>query len=189
MARMTDLVNNEVGSGKIDFAREVDRAAGILEDVALMTDAEMASATDMEWLAELTSDALPRLPRKPGTHYCWLTTTNPSDPIHRRLRIGYRLVKAEELPDLDVYAVRGEGQEYAGHIVCNEMILAEIPEERYQRMMHEFHYKMPLAEEAGLRAQTEGFVQEHRDSKGRPLVTVESGIAELGRVPPPQRFE
>ena len=187
MARMTDLVNKELGP--VDMAREAERMGSILEDVALRTEAEAAESEDMSWLAEMTSDALPRLPRKPGFHFCWLTTTNPSDPIHRRLRIGYRLVKAEELPELDVYAVRGEGQEYSGHIVCNEMILAEIPEDRYQRMMHEFHYKMPLQEEAGLRAQTEAFVREHRDSKGRPLVTVESGIAELSKAPAPTRFE
>lgn len=189
MARMTELVNSELGGPSVDMAREMERAGSILEDVALRTEAEAAGAEDLSWLSEMTSDALPRLPKKPGFHFCWLTTTNPSDPIHRRLRIGYRLVKSAELPDLDVYAVRGEGQEYAGHIVCNEMILAEIPEDRYQRMMHEFHYRMPLNEEAGLRAQTEALAQEHRDSKGRPLVTVEPGNADLGRVPAPSRFE
>jgi hypothetical protein len=166
-----------------------EQSADILEEVALRTQAESAEVDDMSWLAELTSDALPRLPQRPGIHFCWLTTTNPSDPIHRRLRIGYRLCRASDFPELDTYAVRAEGQDYSGHIMCNEMIMAEIPEDRYQRMMHEFHYRMPLQEEAGLRAQTEAFIQDHRDSKGRPLVTLESGIQELGHVPAPTRFE
>ena len=38
---------------------------------------------------QLFNDALPDLPELPGYHSIWLTTTNPRDSIHHRIRLGY----------------------------------------------------------------------------------------------------
>ena len=55
-----------------------------------------------EWLQE----ALPTPPEIPGFHLCWLSSTNQYDPIHKRLRMGYTPVKAEELPGFENYRVK-----------------------------------------------------------------------------------
>ena len=49
---------------------------------------------------QLFNDALPDLPEIPGYHQCWLTTTNPRDPIHRRMQLGYEPIKPEEVPGM-----------------------------------------------------------------------------------------
>ena len=41
--------------------------------------------------------ALPDLPKIPGYHTCWLTTTNPRDAIQTRIRFGYEPIKPEDV--------------------------------------------------------------------------------------------
>src|SRR5947207_4757899 len=45
--------------------------------------------------------ALPDIPPIPGYHVCWLTTQNPRDPVHGRLRLGYELIKSSEIPGFE----------------------------------------------------------------------------------------
>ncbi len=45
---------------------------------------------------------LPTPPEMPGWHLCWLTTTNQSDTLEWRFRVGYELVKREEIPGFAV---------------------------------------------------------------------------------------
>ena len=102
-------------------------------------DSERAPATDAlestrerrkmfrnEWVQE----SLPKPPDIPGFHVCWLSTTNSYDPIHKRLRMGYELVRYEEVPGFENYKVKAG--EHTGAIACNEMLLYKMPEEIYQ---------------------------------------------------------
>lgn len=50
--------------------------------------------------------ALPDLPPIPGHHVCWLTTTNPRDPIHGRIRLGYTPVKTTDIPGWEHSAIK-----------------------------------------------------------------------------------
>ena len=75
---------------------------------------------------QLFNDALPDLPEIPGYHLCWLTTTNPRDPIHRRMQLGYEPVKPEEVPGME-YASMKTG-EWVGFIGVNEMLAFKLPE-------------------------------------------------------------
>lgn len=135
-----------------------------------------------EWLQE----ALPRFPEKPGWHRCWLSTTNQFDPIHKRIRLGYRPVKVEEIPELEAHRVHSG--EHAGFISVNEMLLFEIPNELYQQIMTHFHHTLPLQEEEAIRSKVEQMSAEHKDSAGKKLVTVEEGFSELGRHKRPPTF-
>lgn len=92
---------------------------------------------------------LPDLPKKAGLHRVWLTTTNPRDNIAGRIRMGYRLLRFEDLgPGWEQSkAISGE---YAGCICINEMIAAELPERLYQLFMHELHHRMPREAERGI---------------------------------------
>ena len=87
-----------------------------------------------EWLQE----ALPNPPEIKGFHLCWLSTTNQYDPIHKRVRLGYTPVKAEEVPGFENYKVKSG--EHAGLVAVNEMILYKLPMDVYQEMMTELHH-------------------------------------------------
>jgi len=114
----------------------------------------------------------------PNYHYCWLSTTNQSDPIYRRLRLGYVLVKADELPYLGEQN-RVQSGEFAGCISINELILAKLPLPLYQTIMSINHYEKPMQEEELLRA---NMVSDEEDSSGQRLgKAYGAGIEKLGQ--------
>ena len=119
-----------------------------------------------EWLQE----ALPTPPAIPGYHLCWLSSNNQYDPIHKRTRMGYEPVKADELPGFDNYKVKAG--EHVGFVACNEMLLFKLPEDIYQQLMLELHYHAPLEEQEKIKVQQEQLLGA-RDSQGKTLVTVE----------------
>lgn len=94
---------------------------------------------------QLFNDALPDLPDLPGYHMCWLTTTNPRDPIFRRMQLGYEPLRPEEVPGM-AHATIKTG-EYSGMIGVNEMLAFKLPMSLYQKFMQEAHHDAPLREE------------------------------------------
>ena len=119
-----------------------------------------------EWVQE----ALPTPPEIPGFHLCWLSTTNQYDPIHKRLRMGYTPVKAEELPGFENYHVKAGEQE--GFVACNEMVLYKMPEEVYQEIMAEMHHYAPMDEQEKIKVQQDQLLNA-KDSNGKRLGQVE----------------
>jgi hypothetical protein len=115
---------------------------------------------------QLFNDALPDLPDMPGWHVCWLTTTNPRDPIHRRMQLGYEPIRPEEVPGME-YATLKTG-EYSGMIGVNEMLAFKLPQTLYQRFMKEAHYDAPLREENKL-AETAEIMREQAARMGATL--------------------
>ena len=120
--------------------------------------------------AEWTQEALPTPPPIPGYHLCWLSTTNQYDPIHKRMRMGYEPVKADELSGFDSYKVKAG--EHVGFVSCNEMVLYKLPEDVYQDLMLELHYYAPRDEQEKIKVQQEQLLGA-RDSNGKLLVSVE----------------
>lgn len=125
--------------------------------------------------------ALPDLPKIRGYHVCWLTTTNPRDPIHARMRLGYTPIKPSEVPGYD--AMKITSGEHAGCIGVNEMIAFKLPLHLYKVYMREVHHDAPLAEERKLRAAidlaNESLAEQGLGKKTR--IIEEDGNAELGR--------
>lgn len=125
--------------------------------------------------------ALPDLPPIPGYHVCWLTTTNPRDPIHSRMRLGYTPIKVHEVPGYEATQIRTG--EYAGCIGVNEMIAFKLPLRLYQAYMKEMHHTQPFNEERKLRTAidmaNESLAQQGLAKKTR--IVEEDGNAELGR--------
>ena len=119
-----------------------------------------------EWLQE----ALPTPPEIPGYHLCWLSSSNQYDPIHKRMRMGYEPVKADELPGFE--HLRVKAGENVGFVSCNEMLLYKMPEELYQQIMYELHHQAPLEEQEKIKVQQEQLLGA-RDSRGRSLVSIE----------------
>lgn len=132
---------------------------------------------------EWSNDVLPQPPKVDGWHYCWLSTTNATDPIYKRMQKGYVPVKVSEIPGFAQYKVQ-QG-EFEGCVACNEMLLFKIEEELYQEIMRIFHYERPNDDEEMLRANAAENINE-RDSNGRALGEVEGFDNLARRVRPPQ---
>jgi len=56
--------------------------------------------------SQFFNEALPDLPKIPGFHTCWLTTTNPRDSIQQRIRLGYEPIKAEDVPGWEYVTIK-----------------------------------------------------------------------------------
>jgi hypothetical protein len=129
--------------------------------------------------------ALPDLPEIPGYHVCWLTTTNPRDPIQGRFRLGYEPVKPEEVPGWEYASIKTG--EYAGLIGVNEMIAAKLPERLYFRLMKEAHHDAPLREEERITTEMDTMSERARGSKTRMIE--DEGMSSLREAPPVPIFE
>lgn len=128
-------------------------------------------------LSEFTQEALPTAPPIPGFHTCWLALNSSWDPLHKRLRMGYVPVKAEEAPELASF--RMKSGEYEGVVGCNEMVLFKIPMDLYAQIMREYHHDAPMREEESLRSQLK---RSDRDSNGNELGMIE-GFEDIGAQP------
>lgn len=136
-----------------DSAPEVRGDRGASEGADRTMSAAMASAEELDKLIrnEFEQTALMSPPPIPGYHLCWLATNSVTDPVQRRIQLGYELVRRSELPGFDP----SNGQElarYEGLVTWNEMVLAKIPEARYQAIMRYHHHYKPLEEEEATRA-------------------------------------
>jgi hypothetical protein len=153
-----DRLKKELGVGRQDRAamdRQVAENREVSEDDRL----EM-------FRAQLFNDALPDLPEMPGYHVCWLTTTNPRDPIHRRIQLGYEPVKAAEVPGMEFASIKTG--EWTGLIGVNEMIAFKLPTTLYQKFMQEAHHDAPLREENKL-AETAEIMRQQAEGSGSTL--------------------
>lgn len=149
----------------VDFSRA---PRGIGEDNSKQAPATAGKAEVAEraWRNEWTAEALPTVPPQPGIHYCWVSTTNQQDPPHRRIRMGYQPVRAEELPGFE--HLRMKSGDWEGCISINEMLLFKIPDELYQTIMKELHHTAPQEEEELLRSNIQDKLTV-RDSRGAPV--------------------
>ena len=75
-----ERLKKSVGDGRGDRAM-VDRA--------VTEDREISDSDRLDMFRQQFFHAsLPDLPKIPGYHVCWLTTTNPRDTINMRMRLG-----------------------------------------------------------------------------------------------------
>lgn len=129
---------------------------------------------------KLFNSALPDLPNIPGYHVCWLTTTNPRDPIHQRMQLGYEPVRADEVPGME-YASLKTG-EWSGFIGVNEMLAFKLPQSLYERFMQEAHHDAPLREEDKL-AEVADMVRQQAEGAGSTVYEGD-GMRELREFTP-----
>lgn len=127
---------------------------------------------------------LPDLPPIPGFHVCWLTTMNPKDSIAARIRLGYELIKAAEIPGFEFANVKTG--EYAGCVGINEMLAAKLPLQLYEDYMTISHHEQPLEEEGAIVAEVLKQVEATHGMIGN--VKLEKGTAQLGKGTQVPRF-
>lgn len=180
------------------MARKTQRDARITRDgenrqERSNSDREITSdreLTDAERLDSLRSSffqtSLPNLPKIPGFHVCWLTTQNPRDPIHGRMRLGYTPIKSTDIPGWEHSAIKSG--EWEGCVGVNEMLAFKLPEHLYQQYMREVHHLQPAAEEEKLAEMARAASDKARRINSNARVDIEEGTAELGRAPPRAAF-
>ena len=163
------------------------RRSRAMDDRTVTEDREVSEDDRLEMFRmQQFSDALPDLPEIPGFHMCWLSTTNSSDPIARRMRLGYTPVKAEEIPGFE-YASQKTG-EWSGCVGINEMLAFKLPLSLYEKFMQEAHHNAPAREEGKL-ADTADFLRDQLMSKGSAIFEDE-GMSDLRQQAPARgRFD
>ena len=150
---------------------DVDR---VQQDGSALSAAERRRLLRQEWVQEV----LPTPPKIPGFHCCWLSTTNSTDPVFKRIQRGYVPVKASEVPGFGTQFTVSGG-EFDGCIACNEMLLFKVDEQLYKDLMTIYHHDMPMEQEAAIRDTINN--KNDEDSAGRKLGMVEGDFNNLGR--------
>jgi hypothetical protein len=162
---MENRLKRNAGANRENRGSTADKSRAAPED-GFVSSEERRRMFRSEWVQE----ALPTPPEIPGFHLCWLSSTNQYDPIHKRLRMGYTPVKAEELPGFDNYRVKAG--EHEGFVACNEMILYKMPDEIYQEIMAEMHHYAPMEEQEKIKVQQDQLLNA-KDSNGKRLGQIE----------------
>ena len=153
------------------------RASRAMEDRAVSESRDISDDERVEMFRQqFFQSSLPDLPKIPGWHMCWLTTTNPRDSSHMRMRLGYEPVKPEDIPGWE-YATLKTG-DWAGFIGVNEMLALKLPISLYEKYMLEAHHNAPLREEEKLTDTAEFLEQQARASKSS--IQVGEGNMEMG---------
>jgi len=120
---------------------------------------------------------LPIPPEMPGFHLVWLTTTNSKDSLETRFRLGYSLVKPEELPGFCKNSQK-DGELTTDRITVNEMVLAKIPMDIWKEDMIYLHHTVPNESAKNLKDS----VRIGQDGKGRNVAYTggefNSGVAD-----------
>lgn len=153
----------------------------VQQDGTALSATERRRMLRQEWVQEV----LPTPPKLAGFHCCWLSTTNSTDPIFKRVQRGYIPVKASEVPGYGTQFTV-QGGEYDGCIACNEMLLFKIDELTYQDLMSIYHHEIPKEQEESIYAKINSLQQS--DNDGRDLLSVEGGFNQLRRNVPTPNF-
>ena len=141
-----------------------------------------------EFRQQYFQSALPDIPKIDGYHVCWLTTENPRDPIHARVRLGYEPIRAADIAGWDHASLKSG--EWEGCIGVNEMIAFKLPLELYESYMYINHHEQPLSEEEKLSSQLRAMEAEMNAAakRGKVNLILEDGTAALGVAPEPPPF-
>lgn len=160
-----------------------DRA---MEDRAVTENREITDDERLDMFRQsFVQSALPNLPEIPGYHVCWLTTNNPRDSIHMRMRLGYEPLRPADVPGWE-YATIKTG-EYQGLVGVNEMLAFKLPMSLYQRYMQEAHHDAPNREQEKLVANYEA-LRNRAQAEGGDLLEFE-GNEELRHTAPVPQFQ
>jgi hypothetical protein len=150
------------------------------DDREVTEDRELTEDERLEFFtASLMQEMLPSLPPIPGYHVCWLSTTHKSDTLAWRQRVGYQLIRAEELKGWQGNTGVKAGEDAGGAITCNEMVAAKISLRLFNKMMQHVHDKLPREEESKLRANLQ-LLKQQAQEMGSDVIEGD-GNAELAR--------
>lgn len=126
------------------------------------------------------NSVIPDIPKDaiPGYSFFWATTTNSSDSVEQRSRLGYKIVMREDLPASLHYLIDQSGRQtnYPGAITCNELLLMMIPTELKEAALLHFNHKEPYEFQKHTYSE---IMQGAMDAKGKARASISEGILEL----------
>lgn len=169
-----------------DSRRDRRRDKNLAEDGRTLSDQERLD----EFRQTLYNNVLPNLPKIKGYHVCWLTTKHQQDTIAMRMRMGYELIRPDEVPGFESLSLKTG--DYGNVIGINEMLAAKLPLHLYEMYMREAHHDAPMAEEQKL---VDALEQAKDDmaaiaKRGKKSVRIEreEGMEDLASDRPAPRF-
>lgn len=171
MSTSDERIKRNTGEG-------TDRANRAMQDRAVTENREISDDDRLAMFrSQFTQAALPDLPKIPGYHVCWLTTTNPRDTINMRMRLGYEPIKSEDIPGWENATIKTG--EWTGMIGVNEMLAFKLPLSLYERYMQEAHHDAPTRELEKL-TDTAEFLKQQAENTGSHLFEGD-GMTDLRR--------
>lgn len=157
------------------------RASRAMEDRAVTERRDLSDDDRIRMFNEQHfQNALSDLPKIPGYHVFWASLTNERDTIQQRMRWGYELIKAEEIPGWDLANSVKSGT-LEGAVSINEMVAMKIKDELYRKFMMINHHEKPQAEQGLLADQAENMREDAR-RRGSDLM-LGDGTAALRQAP------
>ena len=164
-----------------DAASREDRA---MNDRAITQRRQLTDEERVELLKRANfQSSLPNLPRIPGWHVCWVSTTHPNDTPQGREQLGYEYIRREEVPEFTYHDQKSD--QFPGVVSWREIVGMKIPLSTYQAFMEELHHNEPSRQEEAiyneaLQVGEQAAQAARRGGKMRAPV-VDPGTAELGQ--------
>lgn len=164
-----------------DAASREDRA---MSDRAITQRRQLTDGERVELLRRANfQSSLPNIPRIPGYHVCWVSTTHSNDTPQGREQLGYTFIAREEVPEF-TYTDQKSG-DYPGIVTWREMVGMKIELHLYQLLMEELHHNEPARQSEkiyneALQAGETAAQAAKRGGKMRAPV-VDTGTEELGQ--------
>jgi hypothetical protein len=155
-----------------------DRTSRAMEDRAVVENREMTDDERIEMFRMQTfQHVLPDLPKIPGFHTCWLSTTNQSDTISYRMKLGYTPITRDDIPGWNFDHNSLKTGDYAGLIGMNEMLAFKISDKLYQAYMTQAHYDAPMQQDQKLINDIEALNAQAKS--GKSYISSEEGMDEI----------
>lgn len=136
---------NRLGIGAGDESRDT-RATSEREHTQ---DRQVTDAQHLEaFRASFAQGKLPDLPRKPGFSRVWVSLMHQEDTPHKRMTMGYKFVRPDEVPGFDasLYPASGNTASSGDRVQVQEMVAMEIPSHLFQAYMTINHHERPNEE-------------------------------------------
>lgn len=187
---MTDNTDERLGKSSLRVARRTAPPPGQqdreLEDREVTENREISEDERVEMFRmQNFQSVLPDLPKIPGWHICWLSTTHPSDTIQRRQMLGYEPVKPSDVPGMDLFTLTTG--DYQGMVGVKEMVAFKLPESLYQKYMMISHHEEPMRQQEGIVANIDSLREQAAELQGRLIEG--DGISDLRKAAPrPRHF-
>lgn len=160
------MTNASLNEDRIRRSGSEEREDRAMKDRAITEDRVLTDEERIEMFRmQHFQHVLPDIPKIPGYHTCWLSTTNQFDTINHRMRLGYEPIKREDIPGWNYDAVSLKTGEYAGLIGINEMVAFKIKDSLYQAYMREAHHDAPNRQSEKLVSDVKAIEDQARENK------------------------
>lgn len=160
------MTNENMDEDRLRNTGSTDRDAREMIDRPITENRELSDAERIEMFRMASfQHVLPDIPKIPGYHVCWISTTSQNDTLHYRMRLGYEFITRADIPGWDFDMNSLKTGEHAGKIGINEMVAMKLKDSLYQAYMMENHHNKPAAEDTKLVANVEDMKQQAKQTK------------------------